>query len=65
MFMIDSGVRQVCIMFPFLRNVYMDEGSENGDWEEGNEISGGGKSGDCLASCKQMTWFCVVSRRKI
>ena len=24
MFMIDSGVRQVCIMFPCLRNVYMD-----------------------------------------
>ena len=22
------------------------------------------ESGDCLASCMQMTWFCVVSRRK-
>ena len=23
-----------------------------------------GESGDCLASCMQMTWFCVMSQRK-
>ena len=31
-----------------------NEGGENGDGEEGSEISGGGKSGDCLASCMQI-----------
>ena len=38
---------------------------EDGDGKEGSEIPvGGGGSGDYLASCKQMTWFCVVSRRR-
>ena len=55
-FRIDSGVRQVCIMSPWLFNVYMNtvmKGVENWD-----------RSGDFLASCMQMTWLCVVSWRK-
>ena len=35
-----------------------NEGGENGDGEEGREWSR-------LASCMQITWFWVVSRRKI
>ena len=41
-----------------------NEGVENGDGEEGSEISRGEKSGDCLHTCMQMTWFCAVSREK-
>ena len=37
---------------------------ENGNVKEGSEISGGKKSEDCLSSCMEMTWFCVLSRRK-
>ena len=48
---INSGVRPGRIMSPWLFNVYI---GENGDGEEG-------KSGDCLASCMQMTWYCVVN----
>ena len=45
---------------------YIDEGGENGDEEEGSEISGGGKkTGNCLTSCMRMTWLYVVSRRRI
>ena len=39
-FRIDRGVRQGCIMSPWLFNVYMDEmreGGENGDEKEGRE----------------------------
>ena len=44
-FRINSGVRQVCIMSPWLQCIYgySDEGGENGDGEEGSGISGGGK----------------------
>ena len=35
-----------------------DEGGENGDVEEGSEISGGGKR-DSLSSSMQMTWFSI------
>ena len=56
-FSIDGGVRYRCIMSPGLLNIYIyeysDEGGEN-RW---------GESVDCLASCIQMTWFCVASRR--
>ena len=31
----------------------------------GSEIYGGGESVDYLTCCMQMTWFCVVSWRKI
>ena len=38
-FWINGGVRQECIMSPWLFNVYMDtDGGENGDGEEGSEI---------------------------
>ena len=62
-----SGVRQGYIMSPFaLQCKYggSDEGIENKDGEDGSEISGRKESGDCLASCMQMTWFYVASQRK-
>ena len=59
-FRIDSGIGQGCIMSPWLFNVYMDAVIKE-------VIIGMGRregSGDCLTSYMQMTWFCVVSRRK-
>ena len=38
-----------------------DEGSENGNGEKESEFPGGGER---VVSCIQMTWCCVVSRRK-
>ena len=55
-FRVDSRVRQGCIMFPWLFNVYMDV-------EVKMEMGRRGESGDYLASCMQMIWFCVVIRR--
>ena len=60
-FRINSSVRQGCIMSTWLFNVYMD-GVENGDGEEESDISRGKRVE--IASCMQMTWFCVVSWRK-
>ena len=59
-FRIDSGVRQVCIMFPWLLNVYMDGVMKEMKMGMGRR----GESGDCLASCMQMNWFYVVSQRR-
>ena len=44
-FRIDSGVRQRCIMSPWLFNLYgcSDERGENGDRKEGIKIPGGGE----------------------
>ena len=45
-FRIDSGVRQMCIMFPWLFNVYMDAVMKELKMEMGrggSEISGGEK----------------------
>ena len=46
-FRIDSGVRQGCIMSPWLFNIYIygwnAEGGENGDGKEGSELHGGGE----------------------
>ena len=59
-FRIDTGVRQGHIMSPCLFNMYMD--SVMKEMEMGMRRRG--ESGDYLASCMQMTWFCVVSRRR-
>ena len=59
-FRIDSAVIQVCIMPPWLFNVYMDVVMKELKMGMGRRE----KSRDCLPSCMQMTWFCVVSRRK-
>ena len=64
---IDSGVRQGCIMSPLaVQCIYgWNDGGEDGDGKEGSEILGGGReSGDYLASCMQMTWLCVLSRTR-
>ena len=59
-FRFNSRVKQGCIMSPSVFNVYMDAVMK--------EVKIGmcrrRESGDCLASCMRMTWFCVVSRRK-
>ena len=59
-FRINNGVRQGCIMFPWLFNVYIDAVMKEVKMGIGRRE----ESRDCLASCMQMTWFCVVSRRK-
>ena len=59
-FRINSGVRQGCIMSPWLFNIYMDAVMKEVKMGMGRRK----ESGDCLASCIQMTWFCVVSRRR-
>ena len=56
-FTMDSVVRQGCIMPHCLFNVYMDAMMK--------EVKMGmGKRGVRLASCMQMTWFCVVNRMR-
>ena len=52
-FRINSGVRQGCIMSPWLFTVYMAAVMEEVKMEMGRRE----ESGDCLASCMQMTWF--------
>ena len=59
-FRIDRGVRQVCIMIPWLFNVYTDAVMKELKMGMGRR----GQSGGCLAFCMQMTWFCVVNRKK-
>ena len=59
-FRINIVVRQGCIMYPWLYNVHKDAEMKQVKMGMGKRE----ESGDCLASCKQMTWFCVVSRRK-
>ena len=54
------GVRQGCIMSPRLFNVYMDAEMKEVIMGMGRR----GENGDYLASCVQMTWFCVVSWRR-
>ena len=49
---IDCGVRQGCIMSPWLFYVYMDVLMKKGG------------EGDYLASCIHMTCFCMVSQRR-
>ena len=48
-FRIDSGVRQGCIMSPWLLNVYTDAVTKEVKMDMGRR----GESGDCLASSMQ------------
>ena len=59
-FRIDNGVRQGCIISSWLFNVCMDAVMKEVKMGKGRR----GENGHCLASCMQMTWFCVVSRRR-
>ena len=61
-FRIDSGVGLHHVPLGF-QCIYGCS-DEEGDGKEGSEISGGWESGDCLASCMQMTWFYAVSWRR-
>ena len=47
-------------MSPWLFNEYMDAVMKEVKMGMGRR----GESEDCLASCKQMTWFCVESKRE-
>ena len=51
-FRMDSGVRQGCIISPWLFNIYMA-----GVMKEGSEL-------DFLVCYMQLTWFYVVSQRR-
>ena len=57
-------------MSPWLFNGYMNGGMKEVKVGMGRrgvsflEDERERESGDCLASCMQMTWFCVVSRRR-
>ena len=57
-FKIDRGVRQGCIISPWLFNVYMDAVMKE------MKMRRRGGSGNCLASRIQMTWFYVVNWKK-
>ena len=59
-FTINSGEGQGCTMSPWLFNVYMDALMKEVKMGIGRRR----ESGDCLALCMQMTWFCVMSQRK-
>ena len=59
-FRIDSGVRQKCILPPWLFYVNMDAVRKEVD----EVMERRGESGDCLASFMWMIWFCVESWRK-
>ena len=66
-FRIDNGVRQGCIMIPWLFHVHMNAVIKEVKiemWRSRVRFRRRKKSGNCLASCMQMTWFYVVSRRK-
>ena len=51
----------------WLFNVYMDAVMKEVNKGMGRRevrFMEDGRSGDCLASCIQMTWFCMVSRKR-
>ena len=59
-FRIGSDVRQVCIMSPWLFNMHMDAVMKEGKMgikRMGMKFFRGRKSGECLASGRQMTRF--------
>ena len=59
-FRIDSGVRQGCIMSPWLFNIYMDRVIKEIKMGMGRR----GEGGDCLASFMQITLFYVVRQSR-
>ena len=59
-FRIDSGMRHGCIMSPWLFDVYMDVVMREVKMGMGRRR----ENGDYLASCMQMTKFCVASWRR-
>ena len=64
-FGIYSGVRQVCIISPWLLNVYTEAVMKELKMRMGRKGVRFQEEGrDCLTSCMQMIWFIVVSQRK-
>ena len=52
-------MRQGYILSPLLLNVYIDAVMKDFKIEMGRR----GESGDYLASCMQITWFCMLNLR--
>ena len=52
-------MRQGYILSPLLLNVYIDAVMKDLKIEMGRR----GESGDYLASCMQITWFCMLNLR--
>ena len=64
---VDSVVRQGCFMFPWLFNVYTEgvmKEVKMGMGSRGVRFLEDGREWRLPASCMQMTWFHVVSRRR-
>ena len=59
-FRIDIGVKQGCIMSPWLFSVYMDAVMKEVKMGMGRR----GETRDYLTSCMKITGFCVVSQRR-
>ena len=60
----ETGLHYVPMAFQCIYGCN-DERGENGDGKEGSEVYvAGGENGEYLISCMEMTWFCVVSRRR-
>ena len=51
-------------MSPSVFNVIYEWSNERGEDGDGKRGVRMGESGDCRASCMQMTWFYVVSQRR-
>ena len=65
--MIDSRFETTMYHIPWLFSVYSGTVMKEVKTEmarRGVRFRRRGESGNCLVSCMQMTWFCVVSRKK-
>ena len=54
------GIKSMYVDDPLLFSLYMDVVMKEVKMGMGRR----GENGNYLASCMQMTWFCVVSRRR-
>ena len=57
-------MRQGCIISPWVFNIYRFSNGRSENEDERVTSGGEGESEDCLSSCMQMTWFCVVNWKK-
>ena len=64
----NSGVSEGCIVSPCLFHVDMDgvmREVKKGIEKMGVRFLEEVRSGDCLASCMQVTWFCAMNQKSI